>query len=519
MKQKINKLTKNTGVVLILALGLFSSCNSNRLKTDEKSLTQQILTEDEQLAHEAELRVEREKQLADSIAKLPKGFRFKEEREASLQTPPVVINIAENLGNIADLKLSDVATDIQYIRLEPVPDTNLPRNQKYKFYLMDNYLIAANLYGIHQYTKDGKFVRTIVKNQLNGVVYNEKNNYLMFWNDYTLVGGGTSVWAQGNTLFYVYNNNITGQQVIMEYDCTKEQSLLNTGFNPENPDKINGLGEVSIDLRHGNTTPPPPRKHQGMWITSPEMIYADLGVFSPDRNTYIAQLHGKNMLGILGNHGDTLATFSKPEQLKNYTKELMRGTDFGTQYEKGGNLFFRSNFNDTIFEVIPPNKLLPVYVLNLGKYKVSMQEGVDPDASLEGKIIPMDWADSKNYIFLTFTKDSYDCPKTRKNKSVKIYHALFSKSSQQLQIVNTDPLNYDAPVLLNDIDGGYPVWPISYQIGSKGEIALSLKGSDLKSQVKSKQFTDSAAPADKKEKLRQLADSVADEDDILMIVK
>lgn len=506
-------------ILIILILFTAITCKNNRLKTDEKELTKQILTEEELLAHEASLREQSEKQLADSIVKLPKGFRFEEQRKADPQKPPVVINIAENLENIAELKLSDVATDIKYIRLEPVPDADLPRNQKYKFYLMDNHLIAANLYGIHQYTKDGKFVRTIVKNQLTGVEYDEKNNNLLFWNDYTLIGGGTSVWARGNTLFYVYSNNITGQQVIMEYDCSKEQTLLNTGFNPENPAAINGLGEISIDLKHGNTTPPPPRKHQGMWSAPPEGLYEQLGIFSPDRNTYIARLQGKNMLGILGNHGDTLATFSKPEQLKNYTKELIRGTDSGTQYEKGGNLFFRSNFNDTIFKVIPPNKLLPVYVLNLGKYKASLQEGVDPGVSLEGKIIPMDWADSKNYIFLTFSMDSYDCPNNRKNKSVKIYHALFSKSNQQLQIVNADPINYDAPILINDIDGGYPVWPLSYQIGSKGEIMLSLKGSDLKSKVKSKQFTESTVPSDKKEKLKQLAVSVAEEDDILMIVK
>jgi hypothetical protein len=272
-------------------------------------------------------------------------------------------------------------------------------------------------------------------------------------------------------------------------------------------------------MKHGNTTPPAPRKHQGMWSAPPETIYSGLGIFSPDRNTYIANLHGENMLGILGNQGDTLATFAKLEQLKNYTKSLMRGTDGGTQYEKGGIFYFRSQFNDTVFQVIPPNQLLPVYVLNLGKYKASIQEGADPDASLEGKIIPQEWADTKNNIFLTFTKDSYDCPNTRKNKSLKLYHALFSKSSHQLQIVKVDPFDYDAPILLNDIDGGYPVWPLSYQIGSKGEIMLSLKGSDLKSQVKSKQFIESVAPSDKKERLKQIADSVNEEDDILMIVK
>jgi hypothetical protein len=509
----------NVSIFFLLIILVILSCNRNRLKTDEKELTKQILTEEELLAHESSLREQREKQLADSLAKLPKGFRFEEQRKADLQRPPVVINIAESLENIAELKLSDVATDIKYIRLEPVPDADLPRNQRYKFYLMDNHLIAANLYGIHQYTKDGKFVRTIVKNQLTGVNYDEKNNRLIFWNDYTLIGGGTSVWGRGNSLFYTYNNFVSGERYIMEYDCSKEQTILNIGFEPENKNQITGLGKVQVDLNHGKTTPPPPRKHQGMWSTNPEGMYEQLGNFSPDRNTYMSRLGGNRMWGVFTNQGDTLATFAKLEQLKNYTKSLTRGTDYGFQYESRGNLYFRTDFNDTVFQFVPPNRIVPLYVFNLGQYKVTKQEGVDPDVNLDGKILPQDWAETKNYIFMTFTKDNYDCPNNRKNKSVKIYHALFSKSSHQMQIVKSDPFDYEAPILVNNIDGGYPVWPLSYQVASNGEIMLSLKGSDLKTQVKSSGFQKSAAPADKKEKLKQLAISVSDLDDILMIVQ
>ncbi len=513
---------KATTVTILLLFALFAitvSCGRNRLKTDEKKLANQILTEEEQLAQQEAKRAEREKLLADSIAKLPNGFRFKEQRKVDPQRPPVVINIAESLENIAELKLSDVATNIKYIRLDPIPDATLPRNLKYKYYLMENYLVALNIYGTHLFTKEGKYIRSVVKNQLTGVEYHEKKNWLVFWNDYTLVGGGTSVWARGNTLFYVYSNNITGQQVIMEYDCSKEQSLLNTGFDPEIPAKINGLGEISIDMKHGDTTPPPPRKHQGMWSNNPEGLYEQLGNFSPDRNTYMTRLGGKQMLGVFTNQGDTLATFAKLEQLKNYTKSFTRGTDYGFQYENRGNLYFRTDFNDTVFQFVPPNRIVPLYVFNLGQYKVTKQEGVDPDVKLDGKILPQDWAETKNYIFMTFTKDNYDCPKNRKNKSVKIYHALFSKSSNQLQIVKSDPFDYEAPILVNNIDGGYPVWPLSYQVASNGEIMLSLKGSDLKTQVKSSGFQKSAAPADKKEKLKQLAVSVSDLDDILMIVQ
>lgn len=513
---------KSTTTAILLLIALFTitvSCGRNRLKTDEKKLANQILTEEEQLAQQEAKRAEREKQLADSIAKLPKGFRFKEQRGIDAQKPPVIINIAGSLNNIADKKLSDVASDIKYIRLEPVPDADLPHHQKYKFYLMDNHLIAANLYGIHQYTKEGKFVRTIVKNQLNGVDYDEKNNRLSFWNDYTLIGGETSMWGRGNSLFYRYSNLVSGERYIMEYDCSQDQAISNVGFNPENKNPITGLGKVQLDLNHGKTTPPPFRKHQGMWSTSPESLYGRLGIFSPDRNTYMSRMGGNRMWGIFSNQGDTLATFAKLEQVKNYTKSLMRGTDYGFQYENRGDLYFRTDFNDTVFQVIPPNRIVPQYVLNLGQYKVSKQEGVDPDIKLDGKILPQDWAQTKNYIFLTFTKDNYDCPNNRRSKSVKIYHALFSKTDHQLLIVKGDPTDYDAPILVNNIDGGYPVWPLSYQVGSKGEIMLSLKGRDLKAHVESIEFQKSTAPAEKKEKLKQLANAVSDLEDILMIVQ
>jgi hypothetical protein len=516
---KPTKFKLNLPGIWILVLCLFASCGGNRLKTDEKLLAKQILTEEEQLAQQETKRVEREKQLADSIAKLPKGFRFKEERSIDAQKPPVVIDIAGSLNNTVDKHLSDVASDIKYIRLEPVPDADLPRNMKYKFYMMDDHLIAVNLFGIHQYTKEGKFVKSIVKNQITGVKYDEKRNQINVWSDYTLIGGGTSLWARGNSLFYTYVNLISGESYIMEYDCSQDLSVSSAVFNPENKNLITGLGKILLDRNHGKTTPPPSRKHQGMWSSSPEGIYEELGIFSPDKNTYMTHLNGKNMWGIFSNQGDTLTTFAKLEQVKNYTKPLTRGTDHGFQYESRGNLYFRTNFNDTVFQVVPPNRIVPVYVFNLGKYKVNKQEGIDPDVKLDGKIIPQDWAETKNYIFLTFTKDSYDCPNNRKNKSVKIYHALFSKSNHQLQIVKGDPTDYEAPILTNNIDGGYPVWPLSYQVGSKGEIMLSLKGRDLKAQVKSSEFQKSTAPADKKEKLKQLANAVSDLDDILMIVQ
>lgn len=504
--------------ILILTFCV-SSCSRNKLKTDENSLTKQILTEEEQLAREAELRAEREKQLADSLAKLPKGFRFKEDRSVDLQRPPLVIDIARNLNNIKEIKLSDVATDIKYIRMESLPEA-ISTTQRFKYYLMDNNIVAVSLYGIFLFSNDGKFIRNIVKNEFSGISDDETRKAIIIQGDHTFKGGGTTVWARGNSLFYKYSDNITGQDYIMEYDCSLNQPTYNIEFDSENQKKIIGAGEIVFDLKQDNeTTNKTQNNLEGAWWIPLDALYNEIKTFAPDKNTYLKRFWDKvDKIGVFQKNGDTLAVFTNHDQVKDHFSTDSQIQDVGTQYEKNGSLLFRSDFNDTIFQVVPPNRFLPVYVFNLGRHKYSKQESVDM-VSLIDKVMIKNVAETKNYIFITFTKDNYDCPRNRKNKSVKIYHALFSKSSNQLQIVKSDPFDYEAPILVNNIDGGYSIWPLSYQVASNGEIMLSLKGSDLKTQVKSSEFQKSAAPADKKEKLKQLANSVSDLDDILMIVQ
>ena len=80
---------------------------------------------------------------------------------------------------------------------------------------------------------------------------------------------------------------------------------------------------------------------------------------------------------------------------------------------------------------------------------------------LSGKIIPGQWAETNDLILMTFTKDDY-CQITRKRKSVKIYHAVYSKLNHELSVVNGDPFDYSPEILKNNFDGGIPVWPLSY---------------------------------------------------------
>jgi hypothetical protein len=128
-------------------------------------------------------------------------------------------------------------------------------------------------------------------------------------------------------------------------------------------------------------------------------------------------------------------------------------------------------------------------------------------------------AETEKYIFLIFTKDGYDCPNSRKDKTVKIYYALFSKKDHLLTVIKGDPFNYSPDILENNLDGGVPVWPSTDMIGKNGEISVSLKGKDLKEQVRTEFFKRSPAPEAKKEDLKKFAASVSVNEDILMIVK
>jgi hypothetical protein len=511
---------RQTMIILFsLALILLFSCQGNRMKTDEKKLADEILLRDNE---EAE-RLERENKLADSLKKLPPGFRFKEDRSVDKGHPPIVIDIAGNLNNVKDLSLSDVASKITYVRLEKVPDTGFSRVMKYKYYLTDKNIVAVNPCGIQLYTRDGKFLTTIVKNEFTGIQITPTS--ISVTGDNTFVGGGTTVWAAGNNIFYKYQNSLTGQAYVMEYDCSRPPVSRIPQFDPEKPAQIRGQGKIAFDMNFGKRIEPRSGGSNGMWFAGADYFYGMFKSMMLDRNTFVKLLSnpvglgGDFMLAIFNRRGDTLATFTQFEQVTEFSKSVMRGTDMGDQYENHGKLYVRNAFNDTIFQVVPPNRLLPVYVLKLGAYKLSKNDGINPDFDLKGKIIPQEWADTKNYIFLSFSKDSYNCPNTREKKQFKQYFAVYSKQERSLCLVKGDPFDYEAEILKNNLDGGLPVWPSSYMISVRGEIMVSLKGKDLKKRAKSKQFSKSTAPAVKKNEFVKLARSVSDDEDILMIVQ
>jgi hypothetical protein len=492
------------------------SCRNNRLKTDEKVLKKELLTS-----------INKEKDpvnnlVSNTSGQIPIGFMYIENRSVDPANPPLVIDIEGCLDKIYEFKLSEVVSEIKYVRIEQPPDSAFIKDIQFDYYLTNDYIIAVNRLGILKYNKGGKFLNTIVKND-----FTEDGVFITtFIGASYMQGGGTfynNVRCAGNKLYYTYLNNISSQEYLMEYDCSEMELTQAAKYDPEFPSNIIGKGKIVADYNLGTVNPTAShKKPEG--AKDQRNVYVRKGYRADwiDDNTYIKKLSEDDILAIINKNGDTLSKFILYEKLVNYTKSVGRGTDEGCHYELRGKNYFRNAYNDTLFHVIPPNRFLPVYVFKLGKYKATRQQGTDPDFNLTGKIIPEGWVETEKYIFLTFTKDNYDCPNTRKEKSVKIYRALYSKMNRQLTVIKGDPYDYSPEIIENDMDGGFPVWPYSpasYIIGQNGEMLISFKGHELKDRVRSGEFKSSDAPETRKLELKRLADSVSESEDILMIIK
>jgi hypothetical protein len=498
--------------ILIIILLVDSSCGHNRLKTNEEELKKEILAREK----ESQETIMNAPLLPDTSARGIRSLRYKGDRSVDPSNPPLIIDLEANLDNIIEVKLSEVVSGIRYIAIEQPPDSAFTADVRFDYYLTDDYIIAVNRLGILKYNQNGRFLSTVVKNNsaTDGFLINSTigASYMQ--------GGGNyynNIQIAGNKLYYTYVNTISSQDYRMEYNCSEFDVNPQKEFNPEFPDEIIGKGKIVADYNANGNRGEINSSGSKSILTSRSFMTKWI-----DNNSYAKKISRADIYAIISKEGDTLSEFPLYEKLVNYTKSVGRGTDPGCYYEFEGKTYFRNSYNDTLFHVIPPNRLLPVYVLNLGKYKTTRQQGTDPDFDLTGKIIPEEWIETEKYILLTYTKDNYDCPNTRKYKTVKIYHALYSKINHKLSVIKGDPYDYSPEILVNDLDGGLPVWPYhqdTYIPGENGEIVFSVKGKDLKERVKSEQFRSSAAPDVKKNELKQLAASVSDNQDILMIIK
>ena len=150
---------------ILLNIILSVSCHHNRLKTNEEKLIEDILKQEKE-SHNANINAQL---IPDTSARGTHSLRYKEDRSVDPSHPPVIIDIAGNLDNIREINLSDVFTEIKYIRIQPPPDSAFKNFVGFRYYLTDNSIIAFNVFGLIHYARDGRYIKTIVKNEFTKI--------------------------------------------------------------------------------------------------------------------------------------------------------------------------------------------------------------------------------------------------------------------------------------------------------------------------------------------------------------
>lgn len=441
---------------------VLAACNSNRLKTDEKSLAKQILTEEEQLAHEAELRVEREKLLADSIAKLPKGFRFQEDRSIDSNNPPVIIDFTKKIP-VKKFNLSEIGKDIQYIKLS-IPDDSLyfaPHMGGNVAFTTTN-IILYNNFGVHSFSPEGEFLETIAQSNVTNRTFNKQAMFGYFDKESYKGVWGNHVSVAGDRIYYKATDYLNEKVSLLHYELKPEKQLQLPEIKENNSDVSFFKGEQSATGKEGIYSGTP-----GLASTQ---ILGISSNFYTGVNSHLNASENGFMLATFNLNGDTLCKFSQFDKLEHpVTSTTIRSINSIISWNFKGAFSFMKSFNDTIFRLVPPNRLIPVYVFNFGTQNITDEEWYQTNQELKNKFLITSILENDKYLFLEFRH--YDANGKSENYKAIYTKATHSLTQLPLSDIETKPSNTSpgfAPpaisskptvIFQNDLDGGLPFWP------------------------------------------------------------
>jgi hypothetical protein len=496
----------------LIAMILCISCGRNRLKTDEKKLVNQILTEEEQLAQQEAKRVEREKQLADSIAKLPKGIRFMENRSVDPNNPPTIIDFTAELP-FREMKMSDLFKKITYIKLS-IPDDSLyfsPGRGGNVNFTNDNLIVNNNL-GVHRFSRDGKYIEPIAKSNLETRKiekkafpgYFEKETYRGVW--------GNHVSVAGNRIFYKFSDYPDEKVSLIDYELKSgEQTVDFTGGKESAGDESFTKGKIITSGKEAMRSGTP-----GLSST---YIYGISSNFYAGVNSHLDATRNGFMLATFNLTGDTLCKFTQFDKLETpITSSVIRSVSSILKWHYKGIFTFMKTFNDTIFRLIPPNRIVPVFVFKFGINKITDEEWYNFSKKLDGKYIPESIIENEKFIFVRAT---YFIT----NESREKRYVLYDKRNKKLTLLtlNNELKNkmYNAPTkiykwmagLENDLDNGFPFWPDF--VTPEGNAGITLKPSTLRDMVHKPGFD---LKLEKNMKLKLLTESLGSDNNEMIIM-
>jgi hypothetical protein len=338
---------------------------------------------------------------------------------------------------------------VEYIRLERDPDSIFYSN-KFLTIIGSNIYTVSDIGSISQYDQKGHFIQKVCNGNLqstriNGVMWVTKEQANQF------EGAKVGYWHE-NKLCYQYENRPAQKSYLMTFDDlvgSGESSIL-LPSSVESKNQINGKGKIKSELK------PSPFMYS---LPVPYLLNNSMMAFVQRKRSVELP---NDFISVISISGDTLCKFKDNDPITNFSKSNYRGVDDGNIYYFNGTLHLRQSFNDTIYQLIPPNRLIPKYILNFGNLGIkSANEGIDPNFSLKDKLILQSFLETDRFLFITYSKD-YICPNTANNGTLKFSRLIYDKKNKTLSLIYLD----EAPFIAK----GKMSWPLSPSINIKNDL-------------------------------------------------
>ena len=477
-----NSLINKTYCILLMFLAVAACGNNRRPGLSDKDL----------FALRAVDTLQTSKQIPDFSDMdnyvVPPGIKYTESSAVDPANPPIVIDIANRNLNIRKFNLSDYYAKVRYIKLRhPLPATEgnflfdarwnnrsvhggmtLYRGHNSQFKLTDEYIIAGDIFfGFHCYNKEGTFLYTIEANDFPKR-YNVSENTVST-NQSDMTGFTSELSIINNCCYYKKNN------MLFIYDLSRKERIFSKPF------KMNG---TFIDA---NT------------------LVSD--VYSPTDTA-------RNFLYVFDIKGDTLCRFPSYNPIAERKGRYFLTPPAGAGYFYNDRFTIRQSMNDTVYRVVLPNRLVPVYVLNFGLYRLDMRTVLtdgQPD-----KLRPDKWIEADRYILFVY-KQGYDSHNNRRDGLVKFFYSYFDKTNRQLYHITAGTTVSENEFLIeNPIPDALPFLMSQVDI-NKNNLFVCYSKNRLGEIIKNKGF--SSLPPEQQNRLISFQKELDDSEALIMILE
>jgi len=433
-----------------------------------------------ELLSDSSLFPKREVRYTDSI---PAGIKYTEIRTADPVSPPEIIDIAGNFENKKTFKLSDIASSVRYVVLQP------PLESKFTavtgIVSDDEHIFINSREGLFCYSPTGKYLYTVVKN------VSEETPY------------GTA--QISGTLFRSNIDLLNGKLVARTFD---ERNMNLSFYDIATIDAQMRTLLLPQEVKTVGADPQYQRQIRGHPFFMPSILLnSDQSLFAS--NLILTSLYGDSLCKFTDY--DTYSIRPGQGVIPNIRSKI---------YRYNGHVNLQKALNDTVFRIAPPNRLTPVYIMRWGENKPDIQYYMTL-GNLDGKLLLQEWVESLFYIFIYYTEGS-NSPNSRREGKVKDHWAIYDKTAKKLThhrpvtiairyITGSSKYREPMPAVIeNDVEPvGMPFWPEG--INHRGEMYMVFSKSDVKIYLDSGKFAN--------EKLQAIYDKMPDDSFCLMTVK